>query len=60
MLVVAPRLVFSLLGESDRPPAGPDVWGDTKIVLPSRPGHANCRNIFTGTVLDLPLVLQAV
>jgi (1->4)-alpha-D-glucan 1-alpha-D-glucosylmutase len=55
VLVVAPRLVFSLLGESDRPPAGPDVWGDTKIVLPSRPGHANCRNIFTGTVLDLPL-----
>jgi (1->4)-alpha-D-glucan 1-alpha-D-glucosylmutase len=55
MLVVVPRLVFALLGESDQPPTGSDVWADTQIVLPSRPDRTNCRNVFTGALIDGPL-----
>jgi (1->4)-alpha-D-glucan 1-alpha-D-glucosylmutase len=55
VLVVVPRLVSALLGESDQPPTGSDVWEDTQIVLPSRPDRTNCRNVFTGALIDGPL-----
>jgi (1->4)-alpha-D-glucan 1-alpha-D-glucosylmutase len=51
LLVIVPRLVASLLNEREIPPIGPDVWGDTQLVVPSRSGFANYRNAFTGEVL---------
>jgi (1->4)-alpha-D-glucan 1-alpha-D-glucosylmutase len=55
VLVVAPRLVSALVGERDVPPIGGDIWGDMQIVLPSRSGRTNCRNVFTGAVVDQQL-----
>src|SRR5262249_9386476 len=35
VLAVAPRLVAPLMGDdATRPPVGPDVWGDTEVLLP--------------------------
>lgn len=47
-IIVVPRLVGSLLGESDSAPIGPDVWADTTVRLPSRFENARLRNVLTG------------
>ena len=54
MLVVAPRLVAGLLGETDLPPVGVATWKDTHVLLPSCPCSQPYRNAFTGDILDLP------
>jgi len=48
VLVAAPRLAASLLGDSDVPPIGPETWEDTEILLPSSISRLECRNAFTG------------
>ena len=48
VLVAAPRLAASLLGDSDVPPIGPEIWEDTEILLPSSISRVECRNAFTG------------
>jgi hypothetical protein len=52
--VVAARLVSGLMGESDLPPTGSAVWGDTQIILPSGRGRVDCRNVFTDELINLP------
>jgi (1->4)-alpha-D-glucan 1-alpha-D-glucosylmutase len=47
VLMVVPRLVASLLGDTDVPPIGPNVWEDTEILLPSRIARENYQNAFT-------------
>lgn len=47
VLVVVPRLAASLLGDSDAPPIGPNVWGDTEILLPPRISCERFQNAFT-------------
>jgi len=54
VLVVVPRLVASLLGDSDLPPIGSTVWEDTHILVPSRRSGEKYLNVFTGEVVDLP------
>ena len=54
VLVVVPRLVATLLNDLDLPPIGPNVWGDTHVLVPSRDVSGTYRNAFTGAVLDLP------
>jgi (1->4)-alpha-D-glucan 1-alpha-D-glucosylmutase len=36
----------------DRLPIGPEVWGETHVLLPDS-GRVNCRNVFTGEILEL-------
>jgi malto-oligosyltrehalose synthase len=48
ILVAAPRLAAGLLGDSDVPPIGPEIWEDTEILLTSGTSLAECRNAFTG------------
>ena len=49
-VVIAPRLLAQLTPLPPEgaapPPLGPDVWGDTRLVLPHAP--AALRNVFTG------------
>ena len=54
LLVVAPRLVAGLLGDSDLPPIGSSVWEDTHILLPFPGSFETYRNAFTGAVEHLP------
>jgi (1->4)-alpha-D-glucan 1-alpha-D-glucosylmutase len=54
VLVVVPRLVAGLLGDSDLPPIGLMVWEDTHILLSSCGSSEKYRNAFTGEALDLP------
>jgi len=50
-LAVVPRLVFRLTGGSGQPPLGPEVWKETRLVLPSDHAGRHYRNVFTGEVL---------
>ena len=53
VLVVAPRLVSSLMGGSDLPPIGPHVWGDTHLALSSCWQRGTYRNALTGDQAEL-------
>ena len=48
MLVIVPRLVAGLLNDSDLPPLGPEIWADTRIVLPPGNNFEAYRNALTG------------
>jgi (1->4)-alpha-D-glucan 1-alpha-D-glucosylmutase len=53
-LVVVPRLVATLLNAEERVPLGPQVWGDTALMLPPDLPAARWTNTFTGEVFDTP------
>ena len=50
-LVVAPRFFVGLTDNGSRAPLGPEVWRDTRIVLPFDTAGSRYRNIFTGEEL---------
>jgi (1->4)-alpha-D-glucan 1-alpha-D-glucosylmutase len=52
VLVVAPHLVAGLVDNSNLPPVGSKVWGDTHILVPRYSSCEKYRNVFTGEVLD--------
>jgi (1->4)-alpha-D-glucan 1-alpha-D-glucosylmutase len=47
-IVVAPRLVASILSEDGESPTGAEVWGETAVVLPENPKSSNFVNLLTG------------
>ncbi len=56
VIVVAPRLIGSLLGDldrpsNDRPPTGSDIWQDTHLALPPNLQSKRYRNLLTGDAL---------
>src|SRR5262249_13544857 len=51
VIVVVPRLVVQLADESERPPMGPEVWGQTCLLLPPYLAGGCYQNVFTGEVL---------
>ncbi len=52
VLVIVPRLVVQLAEEAERPPTGPDVWRQTRLLLPLHLGSRPYQNVFTGEILD--------
>jgi (1->4)-alpha-D-glucan 1-alpha-D-glucosylmutase len=48
VIVVVPRLVVRLARESERPPLGPEVWGQTRLLLPPHLADRCYHNLFTG------------
>jgi (1->4)-alpha-D-glucan 1-alpha-D-glucosylmutase len=54
LLVVVPRLVAGLLGDSDLPPMGSSIWKDTQVSLPFPGAFETYQNAFTGAVTPLP------
>jgi (1->4)-alpha-D-glucan 1-alpha-D-glucosylmutase len=52
LIVIVPRLVAGLLNENATIPIGPEVWGDTHLVVPSCHCSASYRNAFTGAILQ--------
>jgi (1->4)-alpha-D-glucan 1-alpha-D-glucosylmutase len=53
VLVIAPRLVASLLNDIDVPPVGPRIWEDTHILIPFCSCSEKYQNVFTGEALEL-------
>jgi (1->4)-alpha-D-glucan 1-alpha-D-glucosylmutase len=51
VVAAVPRLVLRLTGGAERPPLGPEVWGDTRLVLPHAEAGRAYRNLYTGEVL---------
>ena len=52
VLVVVPRLIATLLNDTDAPPIGRRIWDDTNILLPSCACTEKYRNALTGEVLE--------
>jgi len=50
-IVVAPRLNATLLADKFEAPVGAEVWGDTRVELPSTGGEKHLRNVLTGETL---------
>ena len=48
VLVIVPRLVAGLLNDKELPPVGPEIWADTRIVLPPGNSVEAYRNALTG------------
>jgi (1->4)-alpha-D-glucan 1-alpha-D-glucosylmutase len=53
VLIVVPRLIASLLDDSDLPPTGTQVWEDTAISLPVGTSKDQFRNAITGEKLSV-------
>jgi len=53
VLVIVPRLVAGLLDDIDLPPLGPEIWADTRVVLPPGNSAEVYRNALTGEELRL-------
>jgi (1->4)-alpha-D-glucan 1-alpha-D-glucosylmutase len=51
-IVAVPRLVATLLRGADQMPIGPDIWGDTAIVLPTAFPSRRWADVFTGEVIE--------
>lgn len=51
VVVAVPRLVIGLTGGVERAPLGPEVWGQTKLLLPPEDAGRRYRNVYTGEVL---------
>jgi (1->4)-alpha-D-glucan 1-alpha-D-glucosylmutase len=52
-IVIVPRLVSGLLGNSAVAPIGAQVWEDTRVSLPNYVGPSILRNAFTGETVPL-------
>jgi (1->4)-alpha-D-glucan 1-alpha-D-glucosylmutase len=48
VIVAVPRLIAGMLPDSDAFPLGPEVWGDTRIMLPADMPGITVRNRLTG------------
>ena len=53
MLVIAPRLLHGLMGETGRVPVGSEAWNDTWIELPPERQHGQWRNVLTDEKLGV-------
>jgi (1->4)-alpha-D-glucan 1-alpha-D-glucosylmutase len=53
VLVAVPRLAARLTSGVERPPLGFEVWGQTRLLLPSQLAGRRFRNLFTGEALAL-------
>jgi (1->4)-alpha-D-glucan 1-alpha-D-glucosylmutase len=51
VVLAVPRLIATLIPDAKAPPIGPDVWGDTKLTVPSWRDGSLYRNLFTGETL---------
>jgi (1->4)-alpha-D-glucan 1-alpha-D-glucosylmutase len=66
VIALAPRLVATLCHSGAALPLGPDVWGDTRVILPENLSQAAYRNVLTGKTfspapeLSVAQVLQTV
>ena len=49
--VAVPRMLTSLISRAGAAPMGPEVWKDTRLILPRGSWEAPLRNIFTGAEL---------
>lgn len=50
-LVVVPRFCSRLIGGAEGLPLGPEVWAETRILLPAETRVGTYRNIFSGEIL---------
>jgi len=51
-IIIAPRLIATLLNDADLPPLGAKIWGDTHVLFPYDSGEG-CQNVFTGKDVEL-------
>ena len=52
IVTVVPRLVYKLVRGEQRPPLGPDIWGNTRVMLPEGADNLRFQNVFTNEVVS--------
>jgi maltooligosyltrehalose synthase len=52
-ITVVPRLVVGLIGKELRDPIGPEVWGDTRLLLPDAEPDMRYRDAFSGETIKV-------
>lgn len=52
IVVVVPRLLYHVIPNSEEPPLGESVWGNTMIILPEHTTSTQYRNILTKETLS--------
>ena len=53
-LVIVPRLVATMMEDSDAAPLDEAVWGDTRVMLPANESvRSHYRNVFTGSCVEV-------
>jgi (1->4)-alpha-D-glucan 1-alpha-D-glucosylmutase len=53
VVVLAPRLISGLLNDASLPPTGPQIWEDTRALLPRVAVGHRFKNVFTGETAEL-------
>ncbi|MBE0503673.1 MAG: malto-oligosyltrehalose synthase [Desulfuromonadales bacterium] len=51
-LVVVPRLCSHLIENAEGLPLGPEVWAETRVLLPAETSPGRYRHIFSGEILE--------
>ena len=49
--MAVPRLVVGLIGKELVDPIGPEVWGDTRLLLPDAEPGTRYRDVFSGETI---------
>jgi (1->4)-alpha-D-glucan 1-alpha-D-glucosylmutase len=52
-ITVVPRLVVRLVGKELRDPVGPEVWGDTRLLLSEAEPGTRYRDVFSGETITV-------
>nr|MBA2596761.1 malto-oligosyltrehalose synthase [Chloroflexia bacterium] len=52
IIVAVPRLVAGLTGKKLVDPIGPDVWEDTRLIVPGVEPGTRYRDVFSGLIID--------
>ena len=53
VIVAVPRLVVGLVGKELVDPIGPEVWGDTRLLLPDAEPGTRYRDVFSGETIKV-------
>jgi (1->4)-alpha-D-glucan 1-alpha-D-glucosylmutase len=60
ILVFVPRLIVRLTGRTEQVPLGPNIWQDTRIILPTHLPPHKYRNLFTGELVATDALRHAL
>jgi (1->4)-alpha-D-glucan 1-alpha-D-glucosylmutase len=52
-VVVVPRFLIRLVPEADRLPFGPEVWGDSSVIVPFAEEGRKYRNVLTSETIAI-------
>jgi (1->4)-alpha-D-glucan 1-alpha-D-glucosylmutase len=59
IVVVVPRLVAGLTRKALSDPIGPEIWGETRLLIPGAESGSRYRNLFTHEIVEIEAVEES-